>query len=131
MVAHSRMMLIGIGVDAVDLRDFAHTMSTDGEFFLSNFTDRERAYAGVGPHQLERLAGRFAGKEAVLKALGVGWGDGIEWSDIEVERLETGAPTVQLYGTPARLADERGVLRWVISLTHTNTTAIAVAIAVA
>ena len=106
-------------------------MSVDGEMFLSNFTQAERAYAGVGPHQLERLAGRFATKEAVSKALGVGWGDGMEWSDIEVERLSTGAPHVRLHGTPARLSNERGVSRWLISLTHTTTTAIAVAIAVA
>lgn len=124
------MLLIGVGIDAVDLRDFAQMMSTDGELFLSNFTEGERAYAGVGPHQLGRLAGRFAAKEAVLKALGVGWGDGIEWSDIEIGRLETGALHVQLHGVPARLAGERGVSDWLISLTHTDATAIAVAIAV-
>lgn len=124
------MQFIGMGIDAVDLNDFAQTLNVDGEFFLSNFTAGERSYAGSGPHKLERLAGSYAAKEAVLKALGLGWGDGIEWSDIEIERLETGAPDVQLHGIPARLANERGVSRWLISLTHTNTTAIAVAIAV-
>lgn len=125
------MQFFGIGIDAVDLGDFAQTITTDGELFLCNFSEGERSYAGSGPHQLERLAGRFAAKEAVLKALGTGWGDGVEWSDVEIEHLETGAPSVRLHGTVARLAEARGVSRWLISLTHTNTIAIAVAIAIA
>jgi len=125
------MQYIGVGIDAVDLKDFAQAMSEQGEPFLSNFTEVELNYSGSGPHRLERLAGRFAAKEAVLKALGSGWGDGVEWSDINIQRLETGAPSVVLSGAAARLADERGVSQWLISLTHTQATAIAIAIAIA
>lgn len=123
------MYLIGLGIDAMDLSDVADLLESDREFFLGNFTPAEQAYAGTGPHQIERLAGRFAAKEAVVKALGVGWGDGIEWTDIEIANTPSGAPTIKLQNHVARIAVEQGVTSWLLSLTHTSTVAIAVTVA--
>jgi holo-[acyl-carrier protein] synthase len=84
------------------------------------FTEGERAIVGV-----PRLAARFAVKEAVMKALGVGLG-AFAWHDVETVRTESGAPELVLRGAAAELASCRGVSQWLVSLTHTDTTAVAV-----
>jgi holo-[acyl-carrier protein] synthase len=123
------MYIIGLGVDAIDIAEVVDLLENDCEAFLGNFTLAEQAYAGTGPHKIERLAGRFAAKEAVIKALGVGWGDGIEWTDVEVYNTESGAPAVGLQNRPAQIASELGVTCWLLSLTHTSSVAVAVAVA--
>lgn len=92
------------------------------------FTDGERAYCDLRRDPSERYAARFAAKEAVLKAMGLGIGS-CRWHDIEVIRAESGAPAVQLHGTAKALADERGISRWLLTMTHTSQTAEAIAVA--
>lgn len=106
-------------------------LSRHGERFLERvFTEAERAYADANPRRrAEHLAARFAAKEAVLKALGTGWRDGIAWTDVEVVREPSGRPGVRLHGRAAGIAAELGVSGWLLSLTHTGDTAAASAIA--
>ena len=94
------------------------------------FTDAEAADAERGGDRAERFAARFAAKEAVLKALGSGLGS-VPLHAIEVRRAESGAPSVRLLGAAAELAASRGVGSLLVSLTHTATTAAAVAVATA
>lgn len=86
--------------------------------------------AGDGVTQIQRLAGRFAVKEAVMKALGAGWGNGIAFTDVEVVTLESGAPTVVLKRKLSELALERTVAGWLVSVSHTSTVAVASVIAI-
>ncbi|MHB8680795.1 MAG: holo-ACP synthase [Acidimicrobiales bacterium] len=118
----------GIGLDAVELARFRRVLERRPRIAERLFTDAERAYAAGGADPGARLAARFAAKEAVLKALGVGIG-AAAFRDVEVVRAASGAPSLQLAGRAARLARDRGVTRWHVSLTHTETTALASVVA--
>src|SRR3546814_9821410 len=83
------------------------------------FTAEEQAYCDRRNDPAERYAARFAAKEAVLKALGLGLG-ACRWRDIEVQRADSGAPSVLLHGRAAELSAERGVQAWLLTLTHTT-----------
>ena len=92
------------------------------------FTEGERAYADAKNDPTERYAVRWAAKEAVMKAMGVGIG-GVTMSDIEITRAESGAPAVVLHDTAAAKAAELGITEWKITLTHTESLAQAIAVA--
>jgi holo-[acyl-carrier protein] synthase len=107
------MKIIGHGVDLVDLRDIRQLADQPGGHFLERcFTAAELTDAGNGVNRVERLGGRFAAKEAVAKAMGVGAGDGFGWPDIEIVTLHSGAPTVVLRGGAANLAQQLGITDW-------------------
>jgi holo-[acyl-carrier protein] synthase len=89
------------------------------------FTDRERAYAARHADPAPSLAARFAAKEAVMKALGVGIG-AFRWTDVEVLSLASGQPSLQVRGAAMELASQQGVGKWLVSLTHTSSQAEAV-----
>ena len=120
--------MVGIGIDAVELDRFRRVLARRPGVAGRLFTDDERAYAGRAHDGTHRLAGRFAAKEAVMKALGVGLG-AFAFHDVEVVRAESGAPSLALRGRAASLAAARGVAGWRISITHTEQTAQAVAVA--
>ena len=103
-----------------------------GDRFLERcYTEAERAYADASAKRRdEHLAARFAAKEAALKAIGTGWRNGIAWTDIEVVRLPSGAPTLKVTGMAAQIAAELGVSGWLVSLSHTDTHAAASVIAI-
>lgn len=115
----------GVGVDIVDVARFALALERRPALAQRLFTERERADARERP---ERLAARFAAKEAVLKSLGVGLG-AAPWREIEIRREPSGAPRVHLHGTAAELARDRGVDCWHVSLSHTTATATALVLA--
>ena len=120
---------MGVGIDAVDLERFRTVLGRRPRLALRLFTAGERDYAALAPDPVPRLATRFAAKEAVMKALGVGlWS--FRLTDVEVVRDGLDAPTLVLHGGAADLATLRGVARWHLSLTHTDTVALAVAVAV-
>lgn len=125
------MQIIGHGIDLVDLDRIAVMIDRHGERFLERvFTEGERAYADSGGRRrVERYAARFAAKEAVFKAIGTGWRSGITWRDVDVRREPSGAPHIQLFGRCLEVAEEHGVERWLISLSHTDRAAIASVIA--
>jgi len=124
--------VIAHGIDACDVDRIAAMLDRHGDRFLERcFTERERAYAVGGRNAHERLAARFAAKEAVFKALGTGWARGIAWADAEVTRDPEGRPGIVLRGRAAEVAAERGIASWSLSLTHTRSLAIASALALA
>ena len=118
----------GIGVDAVDVVRFRQVMERRPGLLHRLFTDTERAYAQRCADPGPRLAVRFAAKEAVLKALGVGVG-AARFRDVEVLRGDGGQPGLALSGRAAALSTSRGVRRWHLSLTHTDTLAVASVVA--
>jgi holo-[acyl-carrier protein] synthase len=123
--------IIGHGLDIVDIDDFARLLDEPARNFLDRyFTEAELTAAGDGATQIQRLAGRFAVKEAVMKTLGLGWGNGVAFTDVEVITLETGAPTVLLRRKLASLEQERAIIKWFVSISHTSTIAVASVIAV-
>lgn len=122
------MELIGIGTDLVEVERFRLAMQRRAKFPERLFSDDEREYAFRQKDPAKNLAARFGAKEAVMKAMGVGlWK--FKLRDVEVVRRKGGAPVVMLHGRAAEMAEERGVRAWHLSLTHTNTIAMAVAIA--
>jgi len=95
-------VIAGIGIDIVDIGRVESLLSRYGDRFVQRvFTDEEAAYARKSVKPAERLAGRFAIKEAVLKAFGTGKSQGIRWRDIETVRGRMGRPQVKLYGKAA------------------------------
>ena len=120
--------VVGVGVDLCEVERMARTLERTPTFAARVFTEAERALCARRRNAAEGFAARFAAKEAVLKALGRGLG-ACPLRDIEVVRAESGAPAVALHGRAAALAAEAGVARWHLSLTHTATTAAAVAVA--
>jgi len=120
--------VVGVGIDAVDLDRLRTVLGRRPRLASRLWTEGELAYAALAPDPLPRLATRFAAKEAVMKALGVGlWS--FRLTDVEVVRDGLAAPTVRLHGAAADLAVARGVRRWHLSLTHTDTVALAVVVA--
>jgi len=129
---HVRMNVKSHGVDLVSCARLAESIERHGQRFLDRvFTEAEQAYCGGKKREIEHYAGRFAAKEAVLKVLGTGWRNGINWTDIEVRNQPAGQPKVSLSGRCREIADELGLESIVISISHTDTHAIASAIGLA
>jgi holo-[acyl-carrier protein] synthase len=118
-----QMRQTGIGIDLVEIDRIRTAVSRWGERFLQRvYTEQELAQYR---NKMESLAARFAGKEAVVKALS--WPDRgyVAWKEIEILSDENGKPIVNLYGKALRLARESGIKRLVISLSHTRDNAVA------
>ncbi len=123
----------GIGIDAVDIDRFRRVLARRPGVAERMFTAAERAYAADSADPAPHLAARFAAKEAVMKALGTGIG-GFALRDVEVVReagtgAGRGAPSLRLADRAAALAQDRGVSRWHVSMTHTDALALAVVLA--
>lgn len=114
------------GVDLVDIEDMRRLVETPLRSQLHRtFTQGELDTCGEGRLRLERLAGRLATKEAVMKALGLGFGDGVGFLDVETVNLDSGAPTIFLHNRVAEIAKQAGVERWLVSTSHTDKVAFA------
>lgn len=123
------MRIVGLGTDLAEIDRVRHLYRKYGESFKRRcFTDHEWAYAHRYADPSARLAARFAGKEAVMKSLGMGWRR-LRWKDIEV--TGGGAPRVNLAGTAARRAAQIGVDDVLITITHTDERALVFAISIA
>jgi len=126
------MDLIAHGIDLVDFPRIEQMIERHGERFLDRvFTPAEQAYARKHKNAMEKYAGRFAAKEAVLKLIGTGWRGKIKWTDIEVINNSAGQPLVTLSGEVQRIAADLRIDRISISITHTANFAIASAVALA
>ncbi len=126
------MEIIAHGIDLVDCPRIEQMLKRHGERFLDRvFTSAERAYADSNKNGIEKLAGRFAAKEAVLKLMGTGWRGKIAWTDIEVVNDTAGRPEVRLDGEVKQIADSLGITHISVSITHTANFAIASAVALA
>ena len=120
--------MIGIGIDTVEVDRFRRALQKRPGIADRLFTPAEQAYGRRARDPAQRLAARFAAKEAVMKALGVGLG-AFAFRDVEVVKAPSGAPSIRLTGKAAELADRRGVTDWRISLTHSDLVAEAIAVA--
>ena len=126
------MKIMAHGIDLVDFGRIEAMIERHGGRFLDRvFTAQEQSDAEKITNRVEKLAGRFAAKEAVLKLLGTGWRGKIAWTDIEVTNSSLGQPTVKLAGEVKRIAAEAGVEQITLSITHTANFAIASAVALA
>ncbi len=122
-------MIAGIGIDIVGIERIGRLVREHGERFLGRvFTAEERAYCSSRPQPAQHFAGRFAAKEAVLKALGTGWAEGVRWKQIEVTAAEKGKPEVRLTGRAAELAQAMGVKGIHVSISHSDGYAVAQAL---
>ena len=124
-------MIVGIGIDAARVSRTAELVSRFGTRFTSRvFTEGERDYCRKRPRPDPSFAARFAAKEAVMKALGSGWGSGVRFREIEVIQGERGAPLIKLRGGAEKRAAGLGVDKIMVSLTHEADMAIAQAVAI-
>lgn len=123
------MRIVGHGIDLVECARIEQVWRAHPERFLSRIlTEAERRYCTTMKDPVPRVAGRWAAKEAVLKALGTGWRGPIAWTDIEIGNDGLGQPMVRLSGACAEIAARRGITRWLVSITHTRGHAAASAI---
>ncbi len=126
------MSIVSHGIDLVDFPRIESMIERHGARFLNRvFTQREQSDAEAAYNRIEKLAGRFAAKEAVMKLLGTGWRGKIAWTDIEIVNSAMGQPVVEISGEVRRIAEASGIGRITMSITHTANFAIASAVALA
>ncbi len=126
------MQIVAHGIDLVDFPRIEHMLERHGDRFLNRiYTPAEQAYSRSNRNSIEKLAGRFAAKEAILKLVGTGWRGKIAWTDIEVINDSAGKPVVNLAGEVKKIAEGLGITQISISITHTANFAIASAVALA
>lgn len=124
---HLLMRIIGLGVDLADIERVERVLGRYPRFAQRCFTPHEQEYALRFAKPARRLAARFAGKEAVMKSLGVGWRR-IGWREIEI--TGGGKPTVRMTGRAAARAAQLGVSEVLVTITHTESSALVMAVAV-
>jgi holo-[acyl-carrier protein] synthase len=119
-------VILGLGVDIAEVARIRAAIERRGERMLRRlFTEGERAYCERAKNKFERYAGRFAAKEAAMKALGTGWRRGVRWVDLEVVRAPGWRPTMTLHGEAKKIAERQGVKHIAMSITHTREQAFA------
>jgi holo-[acyl-carrier protein] synthase len=126
-------MIVSTGVDLIEVARIQDALSdrrTGQRFRERVYTGNEIAYC-ESKHRgkYESYAGRFAAKEAVMKALGRGWGARVAWVEIEVARARSGKPTIVLHRKTAQFAEHLGIYKWLLSITHTKEYGLAYVIA--
>jgi holo-[acyl-carrier protein] synthase len=119
--------LVSLGTDVVDIDRFRLALRRTPGMVARVFTDGERTYALRKRDPTERLAARFAVKEATMKALGVGLG-AFRFHDVEVVKARSGEPSLSLSGRAVELAAARGIEGWKVSITHSDLVALAVVV---
>jgi holo-[acyl-carrier protein] synthase len=113
-------VIVGMGIDVAEVNRIRAVVEAQAERFLKRvYTPAEVAYCEQFKNKYERYAGRFAVKEAAMKALGTGWSRGVRWVDVEVVRQRGGRPTLELKGEAKNIADRLGVKHIAVSITHT------------
>jgi holo-[acyl-carrier protein] synthase len=119
-------MIIGSGIDLVEIGRIQHSMDRYGARFLNRvYTPAEKAYCLGKRNSAESFAARFAAKEAGAKALGTGISHGVSWLEIEVVREPSGRPNLRFHGRAAQIAARLGMAGAALSLTHTGSLAAA------
>ena len=121
---------VRVGVDVVEVARVTRLLTEQPGIEQTLFTAGELAYCSGRRRRDEHLSGRFAAKEAVLKAFGTGLGTRMRWTDVEIVNAWGGRPRVDLHGEVAAVADRRGLLDLDVSLSHTSSLAVAHAVAI-
>ena len=123
--------IIGIGTDITECLRIARMIERHGEAFIARvYTPEEIRYCQSRKQSTQHFTGRWAAKEAVLKALGTGWRRGISWRDIEVLNDTGGKPLVMLSGGAREVAEQLGITEMLVTISHCHTHATAYALAV-
>lgn len=124
------MAILGLGTDIIECLRIAKMIERHGELFVCRvYTEQEISYCASCKDAMQHYAGRWAAKEAVLKALGTGWVQGMNWRDIEIRNLKTGAPTVRLHAGVREIFERSGIEKIHLSISHCRSHATATAIA--
>ena len=124
------MRILGIGTDIVECLRIAQMIERHGELFITRvYTDVEIRYCRARKAATQHYAGRWAAKEAVLKALGTGLRSGISWRDIEISNTRQGGPAVALHGGALEVFERAGIRRIHVAISHCRCHAVAYAIA--
>ncbi len=121
-------MILGLGVDIVEVGRIRSALKNANRMVNRVFTAGEIRYCLGRKNRFQHFAGRFAAKEAALKALGTGWQRGIAWKDVEVSSNELGKPQLTFHGKAKRIFQESGSRRAQLSITHAQEYAVAVVI---
>jgi holo-[acyl-carrier protein] synthase len=122
--------IIGIGTDIIECLRIAQMIERHGELFISRvYTPHEIQYCQSRKQATQHFAGRWAAKEAVLKALGTGWRKGISWRDVEIRNEPGGRPTIALRGGARDVVEQLGISEMLISISHCRSHATAYALA--
>ena len=123
--------IIGIGTDIIECLRIAQMIERHGELFITRvYTQTEIQYCQCRKQATQHFAGRWAAKEAILKALGTGWRRGISWRDIEIRNESGGRPVVALRGGARDIVESLGITQMLISISHCRSHATAYALAV-
>lgn len=123
------MSVIALGIDLVEVERIRGLLQRSGERFKERmFREDEVAYCDACADPAMHYAARFAAKEAIVKALGTGFAEGVGWNEVEVRRAANGMPSILLHGGAKKVADEMGVKKVLITLTHTASAAAASAV---
>jgi holo-[acyl-carrier protein] synthase len=124
------MPILGTGIDIVECLRIANMIEKHGELFITRvFTDHEIEYCSARKAATQHYAGRWAAKEAVLKALGTGWRRGISWRDIEICNDRNGAPHVKLRAGARDVMEAAKIERMHLSISHCRAFAVAYVVA--
>jgi holo-[acyl-carrier protein] synthase len=119
-------MIVAIGVDVIEVWRIKEVLARRGNRFRNRvYTEAEISYCEERSSRIESYAVRFAAKEAMMKALGTGWAEGVRWRDIEVVRLESGPPMINLTGRALERFHQLGANRIHLSLAHSRDVAMA------
>ncbi len=124
------MAVVGVGVDILEIERMERVLERSPRFVQKVFSEQERHYCEHKVRPAAHYAARFAAREAVLKALGTGFGCGIKFSDISIELDKKGKPLVILEGRAKEIMEEKGVISVEVSLSHTQSLAVANAVAI-
>ncbi|MEE3219409.1 MAG: holo-ACP synthase [Planctomycetota bacterium] len=125
------MNILGIGTDIVEVLRIAKMIERHGELFINRvYTDTEIRYCQKMRAANQHFAGRWAAKEAILKALGTGWIKGISWRDMEIRSQPNGKPTVAFRGGTRDVVERLGIKNMLVSISHCRSHATAYALAV-
>lgn len=122
--------ILGIGTDITECLRIARMIERHGELFINRvYTPEEIRYCRSRKQATQHFTGRWAAKEAILKALGTGWRRGISWRDIEIRNEPGGKPMVAVRGGVKEMVERLGISRLLVSISHCRTHAMAHALA--
>ena len=116
---------MGIGIDITEVSRIESLAEQHAKFLTRVYTEREITYCNRKKNKYQHFAARFAAKESVLKARGVGWSQEIKWTDIEVVNEPNGRPRINTYGAVKNIMEQKKVKEIIVSLSHTSSYAIA------
>ncbi len=124
------LRVIGVGTDIIECLRIAQMIERHGELFINRvYTSYEIRYCQQRKQATQHFAGRWAAKEAILKALGTGWRRGISWRDVEVRNEPSGKPVVGLRGGAREVVEQLGIREMLVSISHCRSHAMAYALA--